>query len=402
MKTQERTSQIQFNPRILAYNKAWDAKSRVDSASVDVDELLECHRLNLQSVGFQEGTDILETIAFLSANGDLSDALAIERVFEFARQMSSYTHGKLKAMSNTGLSAAGAIRDRFRCQQLVAPRFDPAKFQQWATSAPTDDLWWTVRSHVAPFDLRCQALDELVLREDPAMPEYLVKELNSSALSPRFRDALLLVTDSVQVEPHELRLDLAKALIGHARRLYAHGKGAPKDEPGKEMNARANTPLWAAIWRYATLRFEADVGVLVELIRPQDPLPHVHAILLAVINAFTSMPPSTAEEKKLDLLRQRVTQIAHAALSEEKLTTTDDRAIAVSSYCAAVVLMVPELSALTNQFVSLNKRWMLTYVLDKLQDADSSWNAVTIPNTVPYAKMMLAQTVAKLQERTSS
>ncbi|HRI70718.1 MAG TPA: hypothetical protein PK156_41080 [Polyangium sp.] len=273
----------------------------------------------------------------------------------------------------------------FEEQELLSP--DELRF--WCVDLSDNEVLDALHYARSDGQVKPAALYELVERGHSTMAEYVVVALHEPILERRFRDALLLVADGIIVLDDYLREKFAEALLCHAHALYQEAVPA--------YGARATTPLWAAIWRYATLRFEADVGALVDFMHFTDPLPHVHAVLLAIGNAFKAAPPIQREIPALIALRQRVVEFADRYIDPAKLQTSDERALALTSYCVAVVLLVDEMPRLTLRIIALKKQWIFTYVLRQLDEAFENWNAAHVDGPVEGAIGALRETIHQIR-----
>ncbi len=243
---------------------------------------------------------------------------------------------------------------------------DPTDLMEWALSVPNDELVATIKRADVRIEVRNAALDELLEREEPALVPVVVTMLGKDDRNDPFWRALLRATPRMKVTDESLRRTLADNLWDIAEQL-------------KESRTEGDEDLlWTAIRRYATLRPQADIGKLVEFLDEPDTderLPRFHVVLLAIQNAFYASPPNELEMASLQKLRGRVSALAHKYLDRAFLTTPDQRAIALSSYCAAAILGCADLVELTQQAISMREMWLLELAEQKLSPLAARWLA---------------------------
>ncbi|HSN96921.1 MAG TPA: hypothetical protein VLS89_01445 [Candidatus Nanopelagicales bacterium] len=252
-------------------------------------------------------------------------------------------------------------------------------------SNETDVLWGRVRTvNGEQLEERIEALVELADREHPDLPSYLLEELQREGTNPRWRDAVVIITERVLFPEPQDRRRAADSLRRHALVLR------------DAVDPTSSEALWAAIWRYTTLIPPAEVVTLLDFIRPSDAMTTQQVALQSIENMFSRRLPEPA--LALDALQTRVDALAESALAEARLDSAEERALVVSAYCAVAVLGSPSLGALTVRLLGLARRSICFQALQRLSPVAQAWSAKVTPGkSEPIALVSLRDALNRLE-----
>lgn len=270
----------------------------------------------------------------------------------------------------------------------------PARMSHPSTDGPVrpdkselkaSDLWAIVRAPEEHLGARVECLAELAEREDPELPEFLVQQLDNKGLEPRWRDALLVLSERVLFPEPAQQVVLTANLFRHALEL----------RDAAELHREA---LWAAIWRYGTLVPEGQVATLIEFLRPRDVSTTRQIALQSVANVFSRRPPGPSLH--LDDLRLRVDELAGQYLTVEWVISPENGALAVSAFCAAAALASQQLDDHAAHLIGLGRGWMIHQVLQELVPIASAWRRAVDAGGAPSEPIVALEGAIASLERT--
>lgn len=251
---------------------------------------------------------------------------------------------------------------------------------------PSDEALWG-RFHTATveeLEPRIEALVELAEREHPDLPSFVRDELEREGLKPRWRDALVIITERVLFPDPADRRRVAASLRRHALAL--------RDVREPE----SDEALWACVWRYTTLILPAEIGTLLDFLRPVDTITTHQVALQSIENMFSRRLPDPA--LPLGDLRLRVEALAEESLAAPELDSAEKRAHAISAYCAVAALASPRLGVLTDRLRALNRSSMIFGVLQRLRPVAQAWSATVGPgDPEPTALASLRAALGRLE-----
>lgn len=250
---------------------------------------------------------------------------------------------------------------------------------------PSDEALWG-RFHtttVEQLEACIEALVELAEREHPDLPSFVRDELEREGLKPRWRDALVIITERVLFPDPADRRRVAASLRRHALALR------DAREPASDE------ALWACIWRYTTLIPPAEIGTLLDFLRPVDTITTHQVALQSIENMFSRRLPDPA--LPLGDLRLRVEALAEDALVATALDSAEKRAHAISAYCAVAALGSARLGAETDRLCALDRSSMIFRALQRLRPVEQAWSEAAAPgDSEPLALASLRAALARL------
>lgn len=229
-------------------------------------------------------------------------------------------------------------------------------------------VWQMVKDGSSPLATRIAALEELIARRDPALPRYLLDELERERerddLPTAWRDHVIFAAEDVDFLEEADRTRLRARLFDLADRMCD-----PAKAPG---NPEA---LWSAVRRFTSLispdLVEVEVQRLLRFLRAGGPLLLHQATLQAVQNLFAAAPPECP--KAIEQLRRRAAELAKQFLIPDIVSSPSNAALAINAVHSLAVLGDRHLGDVIRQVCRLNKRWMADQLCRRLEEVREHW-----------------------------
>jgi hypothetical protein len=190
-----------------------------------------------------------------------------------------------------------------------------------------DDIVLWQRATGVPGQGREDAVAELVAREADGIGAFLVAELARAEAGTAWHALLVHGLERTPDVPSASRSQAARLLLEAARIARA---------------ARDAALLGSALRRFASLCDAAEIGSLLEFLRPGEPPAALQTALQGVANVFESGPPGTPTTE-ITALARRVSELARKYQDPDLLGSADNAALAMNAIVAVCALGVDEI-----------------------------------------------------------
>jgi hypothetical protein len=228
----------------------------------------------------------------------------------------------------------------------------------------SDRLWSVVRDTGSEGNVRISALEELIARRDPGLPEFLLGELERDDLPSPWQERLIFAAEDVDFLEEGDRSRLRDRLYTLAQRMSDPTESAIGQEA-----------LWAAVRRFTSLVApgrECEQALrLLGFLRPGQPLLLQQVALQCVQNLFADRPPDHPEA--LRPLRRRTADLAERFLDPDVVSSPANAALAINAIHALAVLGDRQLSKMIRQARELGKSWLTAQLRRRLEQVRDRW-----------------------------
>jgi hypothetical protein len=249
-----------------------------------------------------------------------------------------------------------------------------------------EELWSLVKNDQVDIRIKTDALTELVVRDDPDVPAFLVSDLaRANTLPEAWRDTLILATEEVQFSQPELRTALQHQLFQIALTL--------RDDD----NINSEPALWAALRRCASLMPEEDASHLLEFLSPEHTLDTRQVALQGIQTIFSFAPPGNPDT--LHSLCDRVADLVRKYLDPDLLTPGENASLAVNALHALAVLGDERVIEYTRRLAVSQKRWLIRFAKRTLERTAKNWQArQPVTDSQRSALRLLTESLATLDQ----
>jgi hypothetical protein len=204
-------------------------------------------------------------------------------------------------------------------------------------------------------EARIMALLMLLSEGDPRLESFLRDELakKTQEIDRTWLCALIDAVEQIEIQQAEIETEITTSMWEHARNMR------------DSLDVIIEHAFWSAIRIFASGIPAEDALKLLTFLRPEDQSYTRQVTLQSLCHIF-EVDDLPAEAKALT---DRVQTLADKYLDPDWLISPENNVLAMNAFCAAAVMGVPKLKALTKKLIKLDRRRLISQVHRQLSQS---------------------------------